>query len=305
LWRNERMSSSVPGAVTSAVEVTNMDRFGLWILAQEKEYFLPYEHYPWFRDAKVDQILNVQLLHEDHLHWPELDVDLSIESLDQPDNYPLVYKWSNLIVLAIVAPLLSQDPGQKMAVMEIDGWETPSNAGRIRCAPLLSTAKIMKKTLLIAIACGILGAGSCLGSVLTVRLQQTGGGPAFSLNDKAMPLAGVLALLKKVAQIDTNQQVFVIVDDKIPAKILVEVVSGIQETGLHTLVLIAAGEKDGKTGMYNITVDATKRGFGACVGEFDSGFMESPEYTLEEVGTNRLANKTSRPSVAPAPQVQR
>ena len=80
------------GAVTSGVEVTNMDRFGLWILVQEKEYFLPYEEYPWFKNAKVDQVLNVQLLHEDHLHWPELDVDLCIESLEQPNNYPLIYK---------------------------------------------------------------------------------------------------------------------------------------------------------------------------------------------------------------------
>lgn len=86
------MNSSVLGAVTSSVEVTNMDRFGLWILVQEKEYFLPYEHYPWFKNAKVDQILNVQLLHKDHLHWPELDVDLSLESLEQPDQYPLTYK---------------------------------------------------------------------------------------------------------------------------------------------------------------------------------------------------------------------
>lgn len=86
------MNSSVLGAVTSAVEVTNMDRFGLWILVKEKEYFLPYEQYPWFKDAKVDQILNVQLLHEDHLHWPKLDVDLCIESLEQPDKYPLLYK---------------------------------------------------------------------------------------------------------------------------------------------------------------------------------------------------------------------
>ena len=86
------MNSSVLGAVTSAAEVTNMDRFGLWILVQEKEYFLPYGQYPWFKAAKVDQILNVQLLHEDHLHWPELDVDLCIESLEQPDKYPLVYK---------------------------------------------------------------------------------------------------------------------------------------------------------------------------------------------------------------------
>lgn len=86
------MNSSVLGTVTSGVEVTNMDRFGLWILVKEKEYFLPYEDYPWFKNAKVDQILNVQLLHEDHIRWPELDIDLCIESLEKPADYPLFYK---------------------------------------------------------------------------------------------------------------------------------------------------------------------------------------------------------------------
>jgi len=86
------MNSSPLGAVTSVAEVTNIDRFGLWILVKEKEYFLSYDEYPWFKHAKVDQILNVQLQHADHLHWPELDVDLCTESLDRPDKYPLVYK---------------------------------------------------------------------------------------------------------------------------------------------------------------------------------------------------------------------
>jgi hypothetical protein len=86
------MNSPVLGSVTSEAEVTHMDRFGLWILVQDKEYFLPYEEYPWFKNATVDQILNVQLLHEDHLHWPELDVDLSVESLEKPDSYPLIYR---------------------------------------------------------------------------------------------------------------------------------------------------------------------------------------------------------------------
>lgn len=86
------MNSSLLGARTSAVEVTNVDSFGLWILLQEKEYFLPYDEYPWFKNARLDQVLNVQLLHEDHLRWPDLDVDLSTESLEQPDNYPLIYK---------------------------------------------------------------------------------------------------------------------------------------------------------------------------------------------------------------------
>jgi hypothetical protein len=77
---------------TSDVEVTNIDKHGLWLLVKGGEYFLPYEEYPWFQEATVGDIVDVQLLHEDHLHWPSLDVDLSIESLRNPEAYPLVYR---------------------------------------------------------------------------------------------------------------------------------------------------------------------------------------------------------------------
>ena len=86
------MTFSTLGASTLQAEVTNIDRFGFWLLVNDKEYFLPYEDFPWFRQAKVDQILNVELLHGDHLHWPELDVDLSLDALAQPDAFPLIYK---------------------------------------------------------------------------------------------------------------------------------------------------------------------------------------------------------------------
>ena len=86
------MTSLAHGASTSRVEVGNIDRHGLWLLVEDKEYFLPYESFPWFRKATVDQILTVELLHDDHLHWPALDVDLCLESLAQPDSFPLVYK---------------------------------------------------------------------------------------------------------------------------------------------------------------------------------------------------------------------
>jgi len=74
------------------VEVTNIDRFGFWLLVEDREYFLPYADFPWFRNATLDQILDVQLLHGDHLHWPALDVDLSLDSLSQPEAFPLIYK---------------------------------------------------------------------------------------------------------------------------------------------------------------------------------------------------------------------
>ena len=50
------MTFSTLGASTLQAEVTNIDRFGFWLLVNDKEYFLPYEDFPWFRQAKVDQI---------------------------------------------------------------------------------------------------------------------------------------------------------------------------------------------------------------------------------------------------------
>jgi hypothetical protein len=72
--------------------VTNVSRHGLWLLVSDKEYFLPYEQYPWFQDARIREILNVHLEHEAHLHWPDLDVDLELDSLEHPENYPLIYR---------------------------------------------------------------------------------------------------------------------------------------------------------------------------------------------------------------------
>jgi hypothetical protein len=86
------MSLSKPGTDTSEPEVTHIDEHGIWILVKGGEYFLPYVEYPWFREARVSQILNVQLLHDDHLFWEALDVDLSLKILRQPESYPLIYK---------------------------------------------------------------------------------------------------------------------------------------------------------------------------------------------------------------------
>ena len=86
------MTSSTHGARTSQVEVANIDRHGLWLFVGDKEYFLPHEDFPWFRQATLHQILNVELLHGDHLHWPDLDVDLSLDSLAEPGAFPLLFK---------------------------------------------------------------------------------------------------------------------------------------------------------------------------------------------------------------------
>ena len=86
------MNSSRPGKTISKAEVTHVSPHGLWVLVGEKEYLLPYSDYPWFSEAKVSEVMTVELLHGRHLRWPALDVDIELESLDYPDKYPLVYR---------------------------------------------------------------------------------------------------------------------------------------------------------------------------------------------------------------------
>ena len=86
------MKSSTLGTSTSDVEVTNISAHGLWLLIRGGEHFLSYEEFPWFKDAAVGDILNVKLQHRTHLHWPKLDVDLSLKSIQSPAAYPLVAK---------------------------------------------------------------------------------------------------------------------------------------------------------------------------------------------------------------------
>jgi hypothetical protein len=87
-----KMKSEKHGRNTSELEVTNISLHGFWILVDEKEYFLPFKSFPWFRQAKLDDILNVKLFASQHLYWPALDIDLTIDIIDNPGKYPLVFK---------------------------------------------------------------------------------------------------------------------------------------------------------------------------------------------------------------------
>ena len=86
------MKSAKLGADISEVEVTNISTHGFWLLLQGHEYFLPFEHFPWFQDASVRKICEVELPSSHHLYWPTLDIDLAVESIDHPEQFPLVSK---------------------------------------------------------------------------------------------------------------------------------------------------------------------------------------------------------------------
>jgi hypothetical protein len=86
------MKSGPLGENTLAAEVTNISRRGFWILLGAEELFVPFSEFPWFRNAPVSAVLNVQLSRPDHLYWPEIDVDLTVDSISHPEKYPLVSK---------------------------------------------------------------------------------------------------------------------------------------------------------------------------------------------------------------------
>jgi uncharacterized protein DUF2442 len=60
------------------------------LLLDERERFLSFEHFPWFRDVSIGELCNVELPHPQHLYGPDLDVDLALESIDHPERFPLV-----------------------------------------------------------------------------------------------------------------------------------------------------------------------------------------------------------------------
>jgi len=84
------MTSAKRGKSTLSPESVHITPFGLWILLEGHEYFAAFDHFPWFRDAKVQDIFNIEVPHQGHLYWPALDIDLSTESLSSPDRFPLV-----------------------------------------------------------------------------------------------------------------------------------------------------------------------------------------------------------------------
>jgi len=86
------MSSSTHGISTSGIEVTHVSSHGVWLLVGGRELFLSYDDFPWFKAASIGKIINVEQAAPGHIRWPELDVDVDIESIDHPEKFPLKAK---------------------------------------------------------------------------------------------------------------------------------------------------------------------------------------------------------------------
>jgi len=86
------MNSQALGKSISEVEVTNISNNGIWLLSGDKELFMSYEKFPWFKNVTVGEILNVEEPTPGHFYWPDLDVDLDTESIEHPERFPFKSK---------------------------------------------------------------------------------------------------------------------------------------------------------------------------------------------------------------------
>ena len=82
----------MPGVTTSpahAEQAAHPSRHGVWLLIGAEEFFLPYEYFPWFEGCSAEE-LEFEQPTPGHFYWPELDVDLTLDMITHPEDYPLV-----------------------------------------------------------------------------------------------------------------------------------------------------------------------------------------------------------------------
>jgi len=80
------------GTITSVAEVTHVSKNGFWVLLDAEELLVPFERFPWFKKATIEQLSDVEWPTSNHLYWPQLDADLSVESIRDPLAFPLISK---------------------------------------------------------------------------------------------------------------------------------------------------------------------------------------------------------------------
>lgn len=86
------MNSKMLGKNTASVEVSHISGNGVWLLTDDRELFMSYENFPWFKDAPIGKILNVEETRPGHFYWPDLDVDLTTEIIEHPEQFPIKMK---------------------------------------------------------------------------------------------------------------------------------------------------------------------------------------------------------------------
>jgi hypothetical protein len=79
----------MPGTTTSTAEVTNISRHGFWMLVDGRELFSGVRRVPLVQAGlrRGDPQTGPAIARA--FYWPDLDVDLGLDSIEHPERHPL------------------------------------------------------------------------------------------------------------------------------------------------------------------------------------------------------------------------
>lgn len=80
----------------TSVSVLMINTQGIMLSVLGNDYFISYNRMPRLKDARICDVLNVQMVGRVAIGWVALDIDLEIESLKHPERYPLIMKRTPL-----------------------------------------------------------------------------------------------------------------------------------------------------------------------------------------------------------------
>ncbi len=92
----KRATTSKNYTADTSVSVLMINAQGIMLSVCGNDYFLSYNRIPWMRNASIKSVLNVKMSGRNAIEWPDLNVDLEIDSLKHPERYPLIMKRSEL-----------------------------------------------------------------------------------------------------------------------------------------------------------------------------------------------------------------
>ena len=92
----------MPGKTTSELEATNISSHGILLFSNREELFLSYHDFPWFKEAPVGKILHVEEPSPGHYYWPDLDIDLGIETIKHPEQFLSKQKHSRNVLFFVI-----------------------------------------------------------------------------------------------------------------------------------------------------------------------------------------------------------
>lgn len=84
-------ATSKNNGINTLSKVLSITGQGILITIKEGDFFLNYKSYPWFKNAKINEVLNIKR-DQEAIYWDSLGVEIEIDSILNPQNYPLIAK---------------------------------------------------------------------------------------------------------------------------------------------------------------------------------------------------------------------